>query len=163
MADAPYISPAVTFLTAGEKKARDTKEAIRNILATVTHDIVLLATVIAEGPLVWRNNFFRAMAGLAVNDEVADRCYMCFCDTWRTQYGETSTHEVLDQIHVPSPLTEKEIEDAWEHDASSSSWDARRRFYMDEPPKLGFRVESSMVDGPAAAPAPVISGSDKPH
>ena len=131
------------FETAGERKARETKEAIAHVMRVVTHDMTVHAEVIAQGPLRWRNTFLSEMRGMAVDSRVADLVYVGLCKAWKAEYGETSAKEALATVEVRTPLTEKEIENAWEHDASSSSWDARRRFYMDYPSKLPIEISST--------------------
>lgn len=136
-----------------ERKRRETKEAIRELMMTITHNTITHAEVIARGPVEWRNHFLREMRGLSVDSGVADLVYIGICKTWKHAYGDASAKEVLDKIEVKTPLTEAEIDAAWEHDASSSSYEARRQFYMDYPSRLPQEFKST-ADAPASTPAP---------
>lgn len=155
------IPRAFKYLTADEKKRRETKIMIREIMMTITHDTVLLGEVIARGPVEWRNKFLTEMRGMSVDSHIADLVYVGFCKSWKAQFGDISVPEVLSKIEVRTPLTEAEIDAAWEHDASSSSWDARRRFYRDYPSKLPIEIRTSGGGAAAADTAPAPSGTSK--
>lgn len=156
-----FIRRVLNVESGYEKRRRETKEMIREIMMTITHNTISHAEVIARGPVEWRNHFLREMRGMAVDSNIADLVYVGICKAWKQAYGDQSAKQVLDKIEVKAPLTEKEIDEAWEHDASSSSWDARRRFYRDYPSKLPQEFNSTPDTTPATAP--VTPTSSKPE
>lgn len=137
------IPRAFKLFTREERRRQETKAMIREVMMAITHNTVTHAEVIARGPVEWRNHFLREMRGMAVDTKIADLVYVGICKAWQQAYGDATVKDVLDTIEVPTPLTEQEIDDAWEHDASSSSWDARRRFYRDYPSKLPIEINST--------------------
>jgi hypothetical protein len=108
------------------------KAVIGQIMQAVVGDELKLAEVLAAGRLTWRNNFATATRGLPVDDGIADRIWLYFEGQWRVKAREhhLTPKQWLDKVEVVEhrPPTEKEIEDAWEHDVFSRE-DARIKFY----------------------------------
>lgn len=108
-----------------------TKAAIQEVIQEITANHILLLETIAGGPQKFRHDFLKALKGLAVNDDIANKVFYLFCQQHLAQYGTMTAAAVLDKIEVVSPPTEKEIEAGWKHDFEGSSDSARRTFYRD--------------------------------
>lgn len=115
--------------TASDKLKSDTNYALQQTMLTIASDTPLLLSVVAGGPTNWRNVFLRNCRGLAVNEAVADSVFAFFCTQVEYRFGRGVTAgQVLDTLEVPSPLSQKEIDDAWEVESFSSE-EGRRYFY----------------------------------
>lgn len=124
------------FRTRREQLRDQTKRAVGQIMHAIVADRILHAEVIAGGIRQWRTRFLRETSGLAVNQDVADKLWVFFCEAWKqTPEAGMTAGTFLDKVEIVSPPTEAEIEAGWEHDWSGSHPDAIRRFYRDEPGK----------------------------
>lgn len=127
------------FQTRREEMRDQTKFALKQIMNQIGGDAVILAEVVAGGPSMWRGVFLSSTRGLAVNDGIADKLYVFFCELSKRRIKEFGIEsgdakEFLDRVELPSKLTEQEIEDAWEVDVQGHE-DAIRQFYVDQPQK----------------------------
>lgn len=110
------------------------RAVIGQIMHGVLVDDLKHAEVLGGGKTLWRNNFFAATRGLPVNEDVADKIWFYFEVQWNVKaqkQGHTLTpKQWLDKVEVSEnrPPTEREIEDAWEHDVFSDE-EHRRKYY----------------------------------
>ena len=129
-------SPAARSLKDELKRA--TKANVSQVMKTIIANPIRLAEVVAGGHLHWRRTFLRGMSGLPVDDDIADRLFGFFCQAFLRRFPGTTPEsdpralagQYLDQVEVPSPPTEAEIEASWEHTCESSP-EAKRLFYRD--------------------------------
>lgn len=113
------------------RSSKDYKAAMLNIerhMDGVLSDDTLLAYVIGGGKHNYLSTFqreFRSFKG--VDREMGEMLWTLFLDEWKRRYGRLHPKKYLDALEMPTPPTDKEIEDAWVHDSASSD-DARRYF-----------------------------------
>lgn len=114
------------------------KNVIGQIMHSVLVDDLKHAEVLSGGRFHWRKMFGMSTRGLPVDDGVADRIYVYFEAQWNVKArkaGHTLTpKQWLDKVEVVEtrPPTEKEIEEAWEHEVFSDHG-AVRKHYMGLP------------------------------
>lgn len=114
--------------TAADRHRAQTLSAIDDIMRHVAGNAPLLLEVVAGGPHKWRSEFLKSCAGLAVDTDIADRLFAFFCQQVQYRYGHGITAgAVLDKLELPSPPTQREIDDAWEVESFSS--EAGRRYF----------------------------------
>lgn len=116
-----------SMLTRGEKAIAIAKKHLYILTADILSDELLLAEVLAGGRLNWRNTFLREFRGLPVDAECADLLWRLFSQEFKRKFGNVRPRVILDTANVPTPLTEREIEDSWVIENASSD-DARRYF-----------------------------------
>lgn len=113
------------------KSSKDYKRGmveIQSHMEQVLGDDTYLAWVMGGGRTTYRNVFareFRAFKG--VDDDMSDMLWTLFQQTWNQRYPHTRPSAYLDSLHVVTPPTQKEIDDAWVHESASSD-DGRRYF-----------------------------------
>lgn len=115
------------LLTRSEKAYAIAMKHIQILTADVLSDELLLAEVLAGGEMNWRNAFLREFRGLPVDVECANLLWRLFKQEFKRKFGNVRPSVILDTANVPTPLTDKEIEDSWQHESASST-DARRYF-----------------------------------
>lgn len=103
-------------------------------MLTVCSNPILLLETVAMGDQEFRIQLLRGWRGLAVDESIANSLFYFFCKRVQATYGEGVTAgQVLDQIEVKSPPTEKEIDAAWKFESGSSE-SGKRFFYRDFTP-----------------------------
>lgn len=112
-----------------ESLAQLLKDDLTQLLTDIGHDKLGHAAVVAGGESHWRVLFGREYGACwngnrAQCDIAANTMYRLIVGLWRTKYPKESASAFLDDVHVPSPLSEQEqeqeIEDAWEVEIASS-------------------------------------------
>ena len=116
------------------------KANFRQILVDALADKVGHAMAVAGGIEHFRIAFGRAMGtfftgNLAKCDDLAEVGWRFLQHEWSAKYKEYSAGQFLDMVHVESPETDKEfeqaVEDGWELEIGGSS-DALKQFYYGE-------------------------------
>lgn len=116
------------FETRSSKEYKDAMVAIETHLYDVLSDDRLLALILGGGRPNYLNTFQREFRGYrGVDREMGDMLFQEFFAQWKQKYGRLHPKAYLDKLDIPTPLTDKEIEDAWEVESASSD-DARRYF-----------------------------------
>lgn len=102
--------------------AVDVKANMRQYLTDTVHDQIAHAEALAGGPFLFRDVFQKCLGAYFLNDRaqcdhLANVTYDILKRIWRDKYPEYSPQTFLDKAHVPSPLSEKEmqeeIDNAW--------------------------------------------------
>lgn len=115
--------------TAKDRMKAQTVQALTQIMSSVGGDTQTLLEVVAGGPKMWRHSLLSTCHGLAVDEAVADGMFAFFCRRVQAQFGrDQSAGQLLDNLEVFTPPTQREIDDAWEVDSFSSE-EGRRYFY----------------------------------
>lgn len=113
------------------KSSKDYKSAMLQVethMYDVLGDDKMLALVMGGGKHNYINTFtreFRSFRG--VDRDMAEMLWSLFFDEWKRKFGRLHPRDYLDKLEIKTPPTDKEIEDAWEHESASSD-DARRYF-----------------------------------
>jgi hypothetical protein len=113
------------------RSSKEYKTAMLNIerhMYDVLGDDRLHALVLGGGRSAYINVFmreFRSQRG--VDREMAEMLFQVYLEEWKKKHGKLHPKKYLDALDIPTPPTEKEIEDAWVHESASSD-DARRHF-----------------------------------
>ena len=115
----------------------DTRLALRMAVRTLLLDLMsseeLHAEAVAAGPFRWRQAFTKALGHFYKNsregcDNLANRLYADLSIEWDLRHPQQDAREWLDQYAPVSPLTQQEIDDAWELEIAGSET-ALRAFY----------------------------------
>jgi hypothetical protein len=114
--------------TKAETLKNDSLVACRSIMLEVASHTPTLLTVVANGPQQFRNYVLSQTRGLAIDADIADRMFAFFRQKVRHEFGGQQAGAVLDKLEVKSPPTQREIDESWEVDSSSSE-EGRRFFY----------------------------------
>lgn len=115
------------LVTHSEKALAVAMDQINRLTKEVLTDDLLLAEIMAGGQLNWRNSFLREFRGLPVDGECAELLWRLYRQEFKRKFGNVRPGVILDTANVPTPLTDREIEDSWVVDNASSD-DARRYF-----------------------------------
>lgn len=119
---------------ANEHDKQVAEAAVALLLANIGADAELPTRIVAGGPFHFRQVFLRAFQGFRlIDDGVADLCYDHFLAIHQIRYPGLTPAEVLDAWWEPTPLTQAEIDAAWEVESDSTE-EARRFFYGDKHP-----------------------------
>lgn len=104
-----------------------TKDLLNGLIKEICGDPVALAEAVGGGAYHFRVGLLRAYRGLPVNDEIANRIFAFLEYRFTLANPVQTAAQVLDKVELPSPPTEKEIDDAWVHEVASSDG-AKRTF-----------------------------------
>lgn len=109
------------------------KANVRAFMQQVLTDEAMHAEIVGAGQYRFREVFTRMMgAFFAKNragcDELANTVFRFCEEMWRERHPNVAANQWLDGYAPPSPLTEKEIDDAWEIEIASSD-DAMSKMY----------------------------------
>lgn len=116
------------FETYARQNARRTLIEIERHMEDVLADDLLLAYILAAGRALYRVNFLREFQSFkGLDRQMPELLWRLFLHTWQQRYGGTRPGQYLDAVHIVTPPTDKEIEDAWVWESASS--DEARRYY----------------------------------
>lgn len=102
---------------------------VEKVMRTILGDPLGPTKVIAEGKQAWINRFLHAMRGHAgVDREMAEYQWALYEQEHARRFPGESPKKVMDDTHVRSETTVKEVRDAFEH-STSSSREQRQELY----------------------------------
>lgn len=107
---------------------RAVKNEVRRMMNRIVKDPVMLLEIVGRGQFEWRQAFLREFKSLGVDENIANALYFYLVERAKSTFPGLTPHQALDALHVESPVTDKEIDDAWVIESSSSE-EGRRFFY----------------------------------
>lgn len=104
-----------------DEQVEMTTVAIGNIMRAVLADPLGPTKVVADGKVVWINSFLDAMRGCAgVDREMAEYQWALYVKEHAKRFPGESPKKVMDDTHIRSDTTAREIREAFKHDTASS-------------------------------------------
>lgn len=106
---------------------RDIKREIRLLMNNLLANPIALLEAVGRGPFEWRRQVMKNFPGM-LDENAANALYAKLDHEARQQFPGLTPSQALDAVAPITPPTDKEIDDAWEIDSSSTE-EARRWFY----------------------------------
>lgn len=113
------------------RSSKDYKVAMLHLqrhMESVLEDDQYLALVIGGGRQAYRRVFQREFHSCTgVDGETAEMFWTLFLQEWNQRHPHTRPKDYLDALDIPTPLTEREIDEMWVVESASS--DDGKRFF----------------------------------